>query len=154
MRIEEVIGKRIKEAREHDGLSQDQVGRAMARYLGKPWPNQQVSVAEDGGRKFTAAELFALCMVLRRPASYLFIPSAGDVIEVDGTDQRVPGHIAFVLQVASSEDDLQLMGPSIQALVGPLASRVVEAEKNARLARELVEEIERVLAAVVQKEES
>jgi hypothetical protein len=143
MRIEEVIGKRIKEAREWDGLSQEQVGREMARYLAKPWPGQQVSVAEDGGRKFTAAELFALCMVLRRPASYLFLLNPDDVIEVDGSEKRV-GEDAFTVQLVGPTGG-GLIVPTVRQLIDPLASSLAEMEGAARRARELMEQLGRAL---------
>jgi transcriptional regulator with XRE-family HTH domain len=144
MKIEEVIGRRIREAREYENLSQEDVGRAMARYLEKPWPNQQVSVAEDGGRKFTAAELFALCMVLRRPASYLFLPDPDDIIEVPGSEKRIDDD-AFLIQLVGPHDG-GIIVPAVQAIVGPLASELAGMEAVARQARETVEQLGRALA--------
>jgi transcriptional regulator with XRE-family HTH domain len=144
MKIEEVIGRRIREAREYENLSQGDVGREMARYLGKPWPNQQVSVAEDGGRKFTAAELFALCMVLRRPASYLFLPDPDDVIEVEGTEKRIVDD-AFLVQLVGPHNG-GLAIPAVRALIDPLASQLGGIEAASRRAREIVEQLGRALS--------
>jgi transcriptional regulator with XRE-family HTH domain len=148
MKIEEVIGRRIRDMREYQNLSQEEVGREMARYLGKPWPNQQVSVAEDGGRKFSALELFALCMVLRAPASYLFSPDPGDVIEVPGSEKRV-GEDAFLVQLVGPQGG-GIIVPVVQAIVGPLASELAGMEAVARQAREIVEQLGRALSEPVE----
>jgi len=143
VKIEEVIGKRIREARELDGLSQDQLGRDMGRYLGKPWPNQQVSVAESGGRKFSALELFAVCMVLGRPASYFFLPGTEDVVEVPGPEQRV-GADAFAVQWTGRQDPGAVI-PQVRAVFAPLMELLEISERTTHEARSIVEEVGRAL---------
>lgn len=72
MRIEEVVGKRIKEVREARSLTQEEFGAKLADLLGKPWPRQTVSTAEKGQRSFAAAELLACSIVLGCDVAYLF----------------------------------------------------------------------------------
>jgi transcriptional regulator with XRE-family HTH domain len=139
VRIEEVVGTRIRSVREHEGMSQEQLGRELGRYLGKPWPNQQVSVAEDGGRKFSALEIFALCMVLKRPASYFFTPNPDDVVEVPGSVQRV-GDEAFDVQWARRDDAAAVL-PQMKAVFAPLLDLLETAQGATKTAHGLIENI-------------
>ncbi|WP_433464365.1 helix-turn-helix domain-containing protein [Spirillospora sp. CA-128828] len=77
MRIEEIVGGRLRERREAEGLTQEEFGAELAKYLGKPWPRQAVSTAEKGHRSFTAAELMACSMALRIGVADLFKPPFG-----------------------------------------------------------------------------
>lgn len=74
MRIEEVIGQRMKDVRELNELTQEQVGEQLGTMLGKPWSRQAVSMAEQGRRAFTAAELLAIASVVGTTVSRLFTP--------------------------------------------------------------------------------
>lgn len=53
VKIEQVIGERIRELREGLGISQAELGNRLPL----PWPRQAVSAAEKGRRAFAAAEL-------------------------------------------------------------------------------------------------
>ncbi|MEU3413739.1 helix-turn-helix transcriptional regulator [Streptomyces sp. NPDC006658] len=64
MKIEEVIGANVQWIREDQGMTQAQLGEAVAAHLGKPWSRQAVSAAEKGRRAFSAADLLALALVL------------------------------------------------------------------------------------------
>ncbi|HYN35362.1 MAG TPA: helix-turn-helix transcriptional regulator, partial [Actinomycetota bacterium] len=74
MRIPEIVGRRVREARKDIGLSQANLGERLGWYLDKPWFPQAVSEAEAGRRNFTAEELFALAIVVKRPLSWFFLP--------------------------------------------------------------------------------
>ena len=74
MRIEEVVGRRIRDIRESQGMTQEQLGQEIGKLLGKPWPRQTVSLAEQGRRAFTAAELVACSLALGAPVAELFTP--------------------------------------------------------------------------------
>lgn len=74
MRIEEVIGRRMKFVRELNEMTQEQVGEQLGAMLGKPWSRQAVSLAEQGKRAFTAAELVAIAAVVGTTVSRLFTP--------------------------------------------------------------------------------
>ncbi|NUK87131.1 helix-turn-helix domain-containing protein [Streptomyces lunaelactis] len=76
MRLEEAIGRNVARLRETAGLSQAQLGTALAAYLGKPWSRQAVSAAEKGRRAFTAAELVSLALALKTSLDLLLLPGA------------------------------------------------------------------------------
>lgn len=85
MRIEQVIGLRIQQARKlrHATIpSQAALGRRMKKYLGVEWSRQAVSDAENGKRDFKAAELVALALALEAPISWLIEPSDGGSLEI------------------------------------------------------------------------
>lgn len=74
MRIEEIVGRNVREAREAAGLTQEELGKQIENLLGREWPRQTVSIAEKGGRSFTASELLALSLVTRVSVAGLFTP--------------------------------------------------------------------------------
>ncbi len=74
MRVEEVVGLRLREERERAGLSQAQLGQYVAPLLGRVWPRQAISHAEAGRRAFTAAELIAFAHVVGCEPGRLLIP--------------------------------------------------------------------------------
>jgi transcriptional regulator with XRE-family HTH domain len=82
VRVEEVIGKRVKAAREAEGLSQHDLGRRLAPLLGRPWSRQSVSAAEQGQRAFTAVELVALAQALHVSVAMLVSPP-GTVAKIE-----------------------------------------------------------------------
>lgn len=64
LKLEEVIGQRIKEARGVKGYSQTELGERLGELLGTTWSRQAVSAAEHGQRAFPIIELFALASVM------------------------------------------------------------------------------------------
>lgn len=83
MRLEELVGQRIRTRREGLALTQDQLGRQLGDSLGRRWSRQAVSAAEKGERAFTAAELVAIAGALQISVGSLFVPPAGvDEIEL------------------------------------------------------------------------
>lgn len=73
MSIEQTVGANLHRAREHAGLSQAEFGSAIGEVLNRPpWTRQAVSVAEKGGRAFTAVELVAIAETLDIPIADLF----------------------------------------------------------------------------------
>lgn len=83
MRVEELVGQRIREHRERLGITQEELGRRLEPLLGKPWPRQAVWAAEQGKRSFAVAELVALADVLQtRPARLITPPLSVDDIEL------------------------------------------------------------------------
>jgi DNA-binding XRE family transcriptional regulator len=73
MRPNEIVGNRMRQAREEVGLTQERLGQALGKYLGTPWKKQSVSAAEKGRRDFTPEELLTLSIVLRKPVSWFFM---------------------------------------------------------------------------------
>lgn len=82
MRVEEIVGRRIREHRELNNLSQEDFGKFMGVLLSKPWPRQTVSVAEQGKRQFTPTELVACSQVLGIAVERLFSVPA-DVASIE-----------------------------------------------------------------------
>jgi transcriptional regulator with XRE-family HTH domain len=66
VRIEELIGRNVKQAREEAGLSQRQLGEQLG------WFPQAVSAAEKGRRDWVAEDLVNVAWALRRPVAYFF----------------------------------------------------------------------------------
>ena len=74
MRVEDIIGQRIKDRREAMELSQDALGKLIGDQLGREWTRQAVSAAEKGKRSFIAAELLAIAYVLGMNVGRLLSP--------------------------------------------------------------------------------
>lgn len=93
MRIEERIGKRVREAREQMRLTQEELGALTEQWLGpkrKRWSKQTVSAAESGKRAFTAGDLLVLCRVLGKPIRWFF--DVGDYTAAQDDHGRItPG---------------------------------------------------------------
>ena len=78
MRVEQYVGQRIRHRRDDElHMTQDEFGRRLGHWLGRPWSRSTVSVAESGRRAFTAAELVAIAHVLDTNPAYLLTPPAG-----------------------------------------------------------------------------
>jgi 8-oxo-dGTP pyrophosphatase MutT (NUDIX family)/transcriptional regulator with XRE-family HTH domain len=82
LRVEQYVGQRIRERRDELGMTQEEYGRQIGHWLGKPWSRSTVSVAESGKRAFTAAELVAIAHVLDTSPAHLLTPPAG-IGEID-----------------------------------------------------------------------
>jgi transcriptional regulator with XRE-family HTH domain len=83
VRVEEIVGQRIRERREQLELSQAQLGKLIGEHLGRDWPRQAVSAAERGQRAFTVAEMVTLAYVLGVSIGQLLTPPVGtEKIEV------------------------------------------------------------------------
>ena len=78
----ELVGMRIKQARGALEMSQKRLGEELAEYVGIEWAPQAVSAAEQGRRRFEAAELLALSIVLKQPATWFLTPKPQDEIEM------------------------------------------------------------------------
>lgn len=134
MKVEEVVGRRIREARELRGMSQPELGEYLAPLLGKPLPRQAVYAAEQGRRQFTAAELVAFAYVLGVSVQDLFrlpldldgfeMPSGSALTREDlrqanagGRDSREQELAAVLMVAARRAEDLagQLMTVSTMA---------------------------------------
>src|SRR4051794_27068263 len=83
MKIQEVIGRNVRQAREDAGLSQRELGDLLGGTLGTPWFPQAVSTAEKGGRDWAAEDLVGVAWVLQRPVSWFFrVPTDVDPDEI------------------------------------------------------------------------
>jgi len=89
--IQQVVGQRIREAREAMEWTQVQVGRELEALLGQAWSSQVMAQAEAGERAFTAAEMVALAIVLEREVGWFFRPRIGEAEYVEiPRRRRVP----------------------------------------------------------------
>lgn len=86
MKIEAVVGDRVREARKTAGMRQEEFGSALESLLGRSWSRQAVSLAEQGGRAFTAAELVAISRVLNVSVGKLLTPKTKTVTMPSGTE--------------------------------------------------------------------
>ncbi|WP_280305652.1 helix-turn-helix domain-containing protein [Nocardia neocaledoniensis] len=82
MRYEEAIGTRVAVAREAAGITQGELGKRVAEWLGGEWSRQAVWAAERGKRSFTAVELVTLARVLNVAPDWLMTPPL-EVTEVE-----------------------------------------------------------------------
>ncbi|MFJ4867773.1 helix-turn-helix transcriptional regulator [Streptomyces sp. NPDC088757] len=113
VRIEEVIGRNLRQIREGNGLSQTDLGQAMAEHLGKPWSRQAVSAAEKGRRFFTAADLLALARVLDVSIPRFFMLTdwrdEGNVELAEGISMPTPEYRDRILHEVDARGSAQLM---------------------------------------------
>lgn len=120
MKVEEVVGRRIREAREARGLSQEEFGGLLATHLAKPWARQAMSAAEKGQRSFSAVELLAISVVIGCDIAALF-RMPGDL---DGV--TMPSGVRLSRdQISPTADSIP---SSIEALRLSLGRMVREAE--------------------------
>jgi transcriptional regulator with XRE-family HTH domain len=148
VQIEEVIGANIKAARETDGLSQRALGERLGEYLKVSWAPQNVSVAEQGGRSFTAVEILALAVILERPIARFFAPPRTGVTEIEMPSGEVVGlgwEMAFgrgyeealvVLEQDISDRMWEAMSGVVQGLKEDQRKRVALAEAKKERDRE------------------
>jgi transcriptional regulator with XRE-family HTH domain len=74
LRIEEIVGDRVRARRDELGWTQAELGERVGQHLGATWSRQSVSAAEKGKRAFPVAELVAFAHVLDVTISYLLMP--------------------------------------------------------------------------------
>ncbi len=129
MRVEEVVGRRVREIREGQGMTQEQLGMAIGELLGKTWPRQTVSAAEAGRRAFTAVELVAIARALRVYVGHLFTPSLDGSAAVELSPgvaldrEEVMGALIEQMDAAADRTALALLIRSAENL-GTLANGI------------------------------
>jgi transcriptional regulator with XRE-family HTH domain len=87
MRIERVIGQRVAQARKEQGqkVTQMDVAVRMNALIGGSWSPAGVSKVENGHRRITAEELYALSVILNRPVEWFFeLPKGERTVEFPG----------------------------------------------------------------------
>jgi len=139
LKVEQYVGQRIHDRRNELDMTQEAFGREVGRWLGKPWSRSTVSVAENGKRAFTAAELVAIAHVLQTSPTYLLAPPAGiDEITMP-SGATVNRDLLFSLVVTTPDSDVNLAAAE-QAL-SALTERAVRSQEDAAeivsLARDL-----------------
>jgi transcriptional regulator with XRE-family HTH domain len=137
VRVEELVGQRIRAQRERLGLTQDQLGRRLGDKLGRSWSRQAVSAAEKGDRAFTAAELLAIAFTLQVSVGHLLVPPAGvnEVEMPNGATLSRDDLVTAVLPDLTTERAFDLM----QASLGRLSESVVTIQAWAGVAAKEVQ---------------
>ena len=145
VRLEQVIGHRMRERREQMALTQEQAGQRIGELLGRPWPRQAVSAAEKGDRAFTAAELVAIAFALDTNVSWLLTPLAGGLgVEMpSGAAIDQAKLIAAVLPRLSDGDHTD----AVRQVLVDLGQKIME---NARAFDRLMDDVRTLYGFVMQ----
>ncbi|GAB3494016.1 helix-turn-helix transcriptional regulator [Amycolatopsis cihanbeyliensis] len=124
MRLEEMIGRRVRDVRELNEMTQQEVGEKLAHLLGKPWSRQAVSAAEQGNRAFTAAELVAIAQVIGTTVARLFSPPLdADEIELpSGATVPRSTYVESTMQRVSSAKSIAHMRDTIEIMANANAA--------------------------------
>lgn len=109
MKVEKIIGDRIREARTKLGWTQAQLGTHMLAMLGQPWSGQAVSQAEKGRRDFRAVDLVALAVALNQPIEWFFRPPEGTEVELPGSIVTLNEDNVFVIEPKTAEQTMVLI---------------------------------------------
>ena len=103
--IRTAVGHQVKTIRHRKGLKQEEVGQLIEKYLGKPWPRQQVSAIEKGLRAFTIIDILALSAVLDVPPTDILYPVlTGTVVFPNGREWQPPspGNVELSWETAAA----------------------------------------------------
>jgi DNA-binding XRE family transcriptional regulator len=157
VRLEEVVGQRIRDVRARNGMGQADLGRALAPLLGRPWSRQAVFAAEKGARDFKIAELVAIARVLRTTVSQLVLPGP----DVTGSRQErqavvFPSGQAITAMelidaVLSPDVDLDSERGQVLRTGNDLAEHIVEARSRLLQADEAAARSVDVLTALLEQ---
>jgi transcriptional regulator with XRE-family HTH domain len=142
----ELVGRRIVEARRRRGMSQADLGQALAPYLGKPWAKQTVARVEAGTRELSLPELLAIALVFVLPLHWFFDGDDQDVTFAGG--ERVKG-LGMVLLVMEHLPSLET-GDAATAFLEQTAEREEELVHFAELIRDTAATNARVLRHLTQ----
>jgi transcriptional regulator with XRE-family HTH domain len=153
MRPSDVIGQRVRLARELAGMSQAALGAALGQYLGKPWAPQQVASLETGKRKrLSPDELVALAGILDRPVTWFLLPEGDEPYRFPGGMELDPRAVlgeraSRSRRPAEAERlvrSLERLLPHLLRTWQRLQVASDEAQKELRSASELLEDLKMV----------
>ncbi|KDE14928.1 hypothetical protein N505_0102130 [Rhodococcus aetherivorans] len=105
-------------------MRQEQFGAALAPLLGKAWSRQSVSLAEQGGRAFTAAELVAISRVLGVSVGKLLSPKTPTVTMPSGQDIKAK-ELGWALDLEGAE-----IPPASLAAIGDMLDTAMAAHER------------------------
>lgn len=123
-RIEQVIGRAVRRWREFKGLTQTQLGQALAAQTGVPWSRQAVSAAEAGNRAFSASDLLALALTLGIEFGQLLSPEDLDedeFVELPSGEQ-LPARTLVDLYYGKHGRGLRGSAPVLRSLLNARSS--------------------------------
>ncbi len=143
MRVEEIVGGNIRARREGQEMTQEQLGQRLGELLGHPWSRQAVSIAERGGRGFTAAELIAIAHALGTSVARIFTPAR----DADGAD--LPGGIRLsrdeLLAAALPQLGNAHLFDEMRDMLSALSQTLRIAVQGSALAAERIESLDKLL---------
>jgi transcriptional regulator with XRE-family HTH domain len=130
VRIEEVIGSRIRDVREINEVTQQELGQRLGPLLGKEWSRQAVSAAEKGDRAFTAVELVAVAQALGTTVPRLMTPPVSvRTIELPGGVEIGRTEVTrSTLPRASTEKAFDQMEESLRGLAQSLNAVIQQSQ--------------------------
>jgi transcriptional regulator with XRE-family HTH domain len=149
MRVEELVGQRIREARERAGMTQPELGRWLAPLLGRELPRQAISLAEQGKRQFNASELVAFAYVVGCDVADLF------VLPVEENHLRMPSGKDLSREdlrqaAAAGASDTKRLREALTNLVEAAEALQSNGFQAAQAARRLHDELEHVLVGAAE----
>lgn len=155
MRISEVIGRRIREARERRQWNQTRLGRELKPYLGKAWTAQMVSHAEHGGRDFIAAELVALAHVLRERVEFFFTPYSDEPLSLlrEKKGRRLAADEVWGVVVGPKSTNREEWRETSMALIRRYREDIERLQAVIEHLQEPLETLQRIAASVPHDEE-
>ncbi len=83
MKIDEVIGRRLRKAIKNDPRGGLRFGIRLSDFLGREWSKQTVYDAAQGLRKFRVAELVAIARATNRPVHYFLDAAAENQVTIE-----------------------------------------------------------------------
>lgn len=134
MRIEQIVGQNVRAVRDQRDLQQVQLAALMTKTLDKEWSGKTVSVAEKGGRAFTAAEVVALADVLGVTVARLFEPPAG--VSPSVREGKTLGRSALVGHADTSPEGLARLTERLLHEVGVIGNLAEEVKRLAHAEQE------------------
>ena len=90
MKVPEIVGYHLREARLEIGMTQAELAEHLEAFIGRRWFPQSVSIAELGGRDFTAEELYGIAFALQRPIQSFFeTPPGTEKVKLGGRQHPI-----------------------------------------------------------------
>jgi transcriptional regulator with XRE-family HTH domain len=136
MEMAEIVGLRVREARDSRSLSQKKLGEALRPFLGSTWPKQTVSAVERGLRSLDASELAAFALALGYSVQwFLTPPDVGEDVSLKGQTVR-PGILLRALGLSADESLSRDQALEVAEWQDVLFELVAEAVGKAEQARD------------------
>jgi len=138
MKVEQVVGRRMAEVRELNGITQAQLGEQLGELLrdeGRPWSRQAVSHAEQGGRSFTAVEIVGIAYVLGVPVDRLLTPPHNvDLVRMpSGRELSRRQLVAAAMPRSTAREAFDLMVGELRTLVIATNERLKARQQHDRI---------------------
>jgi len=124
-------------------MTQEEFGRDLGPFLGKPWSRQTVSMAEQGTRAWVAADLLAAALVLHTTVGDLLRPPVEEAAIELGGPYTVPKDALYGAIRTRPREDLNLA--EIQQAIDLLADIAVRSQKDSAAELKLVRDLDALI---------